>query len=279
MILRSDFVAIDAEIKEAIDKTLNELKALNQSHYALFLADGEYNKELENSGLNLNPNVIGDMMGRYKDSSRFEFLAQFLNTAYSFTDTEDSIDDNEYRLHMELMVYTHIWEAKPFLKKLYRLAHLLNGEQFEWNVLIPDMGKHKFIRTDIKKIFEHKKSPLFQIIENGFHSSLRNAFAHSEYHFDRMNGRRRIILDNYNGAKWELKEISFDDWSRRFVYSALLSYYLFDLAYKHSLNIIESTGTDRFLIKRPFRVNDFDLVWIKYEKLINRFIFEENAET
>jgi hypothetical protein len=278
MISRSDFLAIDAEIKEAIDKTLNELRTINQSHYVLFLADGEYHKELEDNNSGLNPNVIGNMMDRYKDSSRFKFLAQFLNAVYSFTDTKDSTDDNEYMLHLELMVYTHIWEAKPFLKKLYRLAHLWNGEQYAWDVQIPDKSKHKFIRDEIRKIFEDKKSPLFQIIKNGFHTSLRNAFAHSEYHFDTMNGRGRIILDKKNKESWELKEISFDDWSRRFVYSALLSYYLFDLTYKHSASIIESTGNDRFLIKLPTKINDFNLVWIKYDKPIDRFIFEVNAD-
>lgn len=279
MISRSEFIAIEAEIKEAIDKTLNELRAINQADYVLFLADGEYYKEHEYNDSGLNPHVIGNMMDKYKDSSRFKFLAQFLNAAYSFTDTKDSTDDNEYMIHLELMVYTHIWEAKPFLKKLYRLAHLWNGEQYAWDVSIPDTSKHDFIRTKIRGIFEDKKSPLFQVIKNGFHTSLRNAFAHSEYHFDTMNGRRRIILDNYKGAQWEMKEISFDDWSRRFVYSTLLSYYLFDLTNKHSINIIESTGTDRFLIKLPSKINDTNLVWIKYEKPINRFIFEVNAET
>jgi hypothetical protein len=177
------------------------------------------------------------------------------------------------------MVYTHIWEAKPFLKKLYRLAHLWNGERYAWNVQIPDMSKHNFIRTDIRKIFEDKKSPLFQIIKNGFHTSLRNAFAHSEYHFDTMNAGRRIILNKKNKESWELKEISFNDWSRRFAYSALLSYYLFDLAYQHKTNIIESTGTDRFLINLPSRMNNSRLVWINYDKPINRFIFDVNAET
>ena len=273
MISIVDFTTIDTEIKQALNNTLNDLKDLNQNNYALFLADGEYRKGLENNVLKLNPNVIDYKMDKYKDLSRLNFLNQFLTTFYSFPSTQTSTDDNEQRLHMELMVYTHIWEAKPFLKKLYRLAHLWNGEQYNWNVQIPDMGKHCFIRNGIRKIFEDKGNPLFQIIKNGFHTSLRNAFAHSEYFFDIMNNKR-IILDNFNGADWELKDISFDNWSKRFVYSALLSYHLLDLTYKHRTNLIESTGTDMFQIKQPSRVNKFNFVWIRYEKQDDRFSFE-----
>lgn len=275
MISRIDFATIDAEIKKAIDDTLNDLKASNQNDYALFLADGEYSKDLEKNVLNLNPNVIDNRMDRYKDSSRLSFLSQFLSTFYAFPSSQTSTDDSEQRLHMELMVYAHTWEAKPFLKKMYRLAHLWNGEQYVWNVQIPDMGKHDFIRNDIRQIFEDKGNPLFQIIKNGFHTSLRNAFAHSEYSFDTMNNNRRIILDNYNGAAWELQEISFDDWSKRFVYSALLSYHLLDLTHKHRTNLIESTGTDTFQIKQPSNVNGFNFVWIKYDKQYDRFNFEQ----
>jgi hypothetical protein len=275
MITRTDFAAIDAEIKKSIDDTLNTLRATNQNDYALFLADGEYKKEYETSPLNLNPNVIDYRMDRYKDASRLEFLSDFLSTFYAFPSSQTATDDNHQRLHMELMVYSHIWEAKPFLKKLYRLAHQCNGEQYIWDVNIPDMGKHDFIRNDIRKIFEDNGNSLFQIIKNGFHTSLRNAFAHAEYFFDTMNGNKRIILDNFNGQAWELQEISFDDWSKRFVYSALLSYHLLSLTHKHRPELIESTGTDLFQIKQPSKVNGFNMVWIKYTKEHDRFNFEQ----
>lgn len=275
MISRTDFAAIDTEIKEAINKTLDDLKQSNQNNYALFLADGEYNRELEKNTLSLNPHVVDSRMDRYKDASRLDFLSQFMSTFYGFPSSQTSTDDNLQRLHMELMVYTHIWEAKPFLKKLYRLAHLTDGGQYVWNVPIPEMSKHDFIRNDIRQIFENKNNPLYQIIKNGFHTSLRNAFAHSEYYFDTINNRKRIILDNYGGDTWELRDISFDDWSKRFVHSALLSYYLLDLAQKHRVNLIESTGTDMFQIKIPSRVNGFDFVWIKYEKEFDRFSFDQ----
>jgi hypothetical protein len=275
MILRTDFAAIDAEIIKAIDDTLNDLRAANQNDYALFLADGEYRKEYDNGTAQFNPNVIDYRMDRYKDSSRLKFLSEFLSTFYSFPSTQTSTDDSEQRLHMELMVYSHIWEAKPFLKKLYRLAHLNEGKQYAWDVQIPDMSKHDFIRNDIRKTFGDKGNNLFQIIKNGFHTSLRNAFAHAEYFFDTMNSNKRIILDNYGGEAWELQEISFDEWSKRFVYSALLSYHLLSLTHKHRTELIDTTGTDLFQIKQPSKANGFNFVWIKYTKEHDRFNFEK----
>ena len=275
MISKTDFAAINSEIIKTIDDTLIELRIANQNDYALFLADGEYRKEQENTSLKLNPNVIDYRLDRYKDASRLTFLSEFLSTFYSFPSSQKSIDDSEQRMHMELMVYTHIWEAKPFLKKLYRLAQLNNGEQYIWDVQIPDMSKHGFIRNEIRKNFGEKGNNLFQIIKNGFHTSLRNAFAHAEYFFDTMNNNRRIILDNYGGESWELQEINFDEWSKRFVYSALLSYHLLNLSHKHRTELIDTTGTDLFQIKQPSKMNGFNYVWIKYDKEYDRFNFEQ----
>ncbi len=213
-------------------------------------------------------------MDKYKDDTRLAFLANFLSVFYSFPNGQVSTDDNEYRIHVELMIYCHIWESKPFLKKLYRLAHILNGEDYSWNVKIPSMSKHDFIRNDIRETFKNNNSSLSIIIKNGFHTSLRNAFAHSEFSFDTINNNRKIILDTYTGQDWDIPEISFDDWSRRFIYSALLSYYMLDLTYKNRLNIVNDFGTDTFIIKHPSKYSGLQDVPIKYRKQYNSFHFE-----
>lgn len=274
MITRQDFANIDIEIKQSIQNTLNTLRNSSQEDYVLFLADGEYRKEYDTPQSTLNPNVIDNRIDRYKDETRLTFLSNFLSLFYAFPNTQTSTDDNEQRLHMELMIYSHIWEAKPFLKKLYRLAHLSNNEPYQWNVTIPDMSKHDFIRNDIRKTFSNKGNNLAEIIKKGFHTSLRNAFAHSDYSFDTMNNNRRIWLDNYNGQAWELQEISFDDWSIRFVYSALLSYYLLSLTHKNRTELIDALGTDTYQIKLPTKAQPFTIVNIKYRKEHDGFNFE-----
>lgn len=251
MITRQEFADIDRQIKDSIQLTFDSLKKDSPENYVLFLADGEYVKDYENTTIKLNPFVIDRRMDRYKDETRLTFLSNFLSVFYSFSSTLQSTDDSKQRIHIELMIYTHIWESKPFLKRLFRLAHISNGEEYYWNVTVPDMTKYEFIRDKIITVFNEKNNELGKIIKKGFHSSLRNSFAHSEFSFDTMNGNKRIWLDTYKGAKWDIREISFDDWSKRFVYSALLSYHLLSLTHKNRTNLISDFGTDKLTIKHP----------------------------
>lgn len=274
MITRQRFAEIDNEIKDSIQKALDKLKAKRPDNYVLFLADGEYKSEYNNPQNSFSPFVIDNRMDKYKDQTRLMFLSNFLTTFYAFPSSQNNTDDNEQRLHMELMIYSHIWESKPFLKKLHRLSHLNNNEEYNWNVIVPDMGKHDFIRNDIRKTLEANHNPLATIIKKGFHTSLRNAFAHSDYSFDTMNDNKRIWLDNYNGEAWELQEISFDDWSERFVYSSLLSFYLLDLTHENRIALTSDFRTDTFAIQHPTKNGGLSTVNIIYRQEHDGFNFQ-----
>lgn len=277
MIDKTEFAAIDIEVKNAINNTLDNIRTKSLDNYVLFLADAEYKAEYDNEQNQFSPFVIDNRMDFYKDESRLKFLSEFLTTYYTFVPPQTSVDNNQYRLHIELMAYTHIWESKPFLKKLHRLAHFDNMEEYNWNVIVPEMGnpgKHEFIRNDIRKTFKNNGNPLFDVIKNGYHSSLRNAFAHSDYAFDTINNSNRIWLDNYKGQNWELQEISFDDWSKRFVYSALLSYYLFTISHSKRTSLVQDLGTDTYKIKHPTKNGTFNEVEIEYRQEHNGFNFK-----
>ncbi len=273
MITEAEFIIIDREVKEAVSNALNKLRSININTYALFLADGEYIAEYEGSSVIGSPYVIDYAMDKYRDASRPAFLANLLNTFYSFPEGSPSVD-TEYKIHVELMTYSHAWEARQFLKSLYRLAHLINGEEYAWDVVLPETKRSKFIIEEIKTPLKHQGS-LFNVIDKGYNSSLRNAFAHSDYHFDQLNNSEVIYLDNYKekNKAWAIKEITYNDWTKRFLYTVLLSYYLLVLSHEHRSQIIEKTGTDEFHIKVPSKKNTFDFVWIKYYAKGNRFRF------
>lgn len=251
MITKQDFTVIDTEVRDAINEVLDKLKNSYPNDYVLFLARGEYMAHLESVTPKVLPYTIEANEERYKDDTRFSFLTAILNQCYSFPPDVQQTEDIPFQMNVELMVYTHIWATKSFLKELYRLAHLANGEEYNWNVAIPDMGKHDFIRNDIRTTFDKTSTKMGDVIKKSFHTSLRNAFAHSEFYFNTMNNRNHIVLDNYGGAQWELKSISFDDWSKRFVYSALLSFYLLKLAIERKKKIVEDFNTNEFVIKVP----------------------------
>lgn len=105
----------------------------------------------------------------------------------------------------------------------------------------------------ICKILKRKEMGLSIIIEKGYHSSLRNAFAHSQYHYDLAANNDKIYLDNYKGKGWELRSISFSDWTERFLYSYFLSYHLYNCLRLRRKNLPTELNSSIFKIDRPYR--------------------------
>jgi hypothetical protein len=148
MITLTDFTAINDEIKSAINSTLDEIKNSSQMNYVLYLANGDYRSEHDNLNSTLNPNVIDYQGDLHRDETRLNFLGNFLKTFYSFPivkltcwskllsifnsslrksiNEERRVNDDELRISLELMVYSHTWESDNFLKDLYRLAKLVD---------------------------------------------------------------------------------------------------------------------------------------------------------
>ena len=263
-------------IKEEVVKGISDLfdyvfVNAKEDDYILFLADGEYMDGLSKSTARLNPYVIDDRRDRYRDETRMKFFVEFLKYSYSFPNGVDETRDDFYNISIELMIYCHIWESKVFLKQLRRMACLAKGETYSWKLEVPEMSKHDFIRNEIKAELEKCKLSLGAIIRKGFHSSLRNAFAHSEYVIN-MEGSL-IYLDTYKGAAWDIRLISFNDWSERFVYSALLSYFFLVEKYKRRKSIVSDLGDDTFTIVHPINDTKFRTTKIYYNEESDSFSF------
>lgn len=273
MITEVDFAVIDKEIKDSLNEVFDHIKNTSPSEYILLLADGEYKDKYMHTTPKLEPYVIDSREDHYIDETRVKFFVEFLRTFYTFPKGgAGQVDDSEIRQQMELMIYTHVWESKPFLKKLFRMARLSSGEGYDWSVEVPPMGKHDFIRNEIRQRFQNVGLSLFQIMKNGYHSSLRNAFAHSEYSFH--EGEKLILLHNYsNKFPGELKDISYDDWSRRFVYSVLLAYHLIDIGQERRLNLVNEFAKDVFPIDHPKANGTVSPANIKYRPEHNAFGF------
>lgn len=274
MISLKRFEEIKIEVENALNKALDKVKEVSLGNYILFIGNGEYMDSIKDNP-KLSPYTIDDRTWFYKDETRLIFLSQFMRAFYSFPEGVTEVTDDSFRINLEFMVYSHIWESTSFLDKMSRLAHLANGEDYNWNVKIPEMGKHDFIRNDIKALLNKQTLDLETIIIKSFHSQLRNAFAHSQYGID--IDKKCIYLANYKGASWELKEISTDDWSERFAYGIWLSFLLLKVVVERRKSLIEDCGTNTFTIKHPSRdgkkVSDVKVV---YEKERDYFSFERN---
>jgi len=221
MIRKKEFRKIQIEVENAVNEAFDfaQKNEKNLNDFILFLANGHYMDSLVGTGQ--NPYTIDYRGDEMNDELRLNVLLQYIRHSYNF-DTENT-QDSQFSLSIELMIYTHMWESKPYLKTLKKLSDLCDKQDYDWQVNVPDMGKHEFIRDIIRATFKKHNLKIHEIITNGFHTSLRNAFAHSEYVIS-LNDPKFHLL-NYKGAGWELQEISFDDWTRRFCYTFLLGYH------------------------------------------------------
>ncbi len=261
MITKADFDAIKQEIFDAIKECFKTATA-NQARpgeMIVFIAQGDYDHSVPKGN---NPNSIDQKDDFYKELDKQHFLINFMDHRYSFTSNTITDDDPDMTI-IELMTYTHIWESIPFLKMLRRLACMCNSMDYEWEVKVPPMGKHNFIRKEIRDLFKLKNLKIYDVINKGFQSQLRDAFAHSDFSFQWHKGH--IWLYNYQASQsHHVQEISFDEWTKKFCYTWLLNYQLNEFFFDIRQNSHILNGSTDFIIPLPVGSGKFRDVEIVY---------------
>jgi hypothetical protein len=189
------------EVESAINEVFQQAKT-NQTNndYNLFLCVAQYVKSCESSSY--NPHIIDYRMDGYNDELRLNTLIEYINHHYSFNGANTV--DSGFSITLELMIYSHMWESKPVLKQLKRLVDLTESNRYNWDIQVPDMGKHDFIRTEIRDKLKAQNLKLHAL------------------EFDTP----KIELLNYNEPSWQIQNITFDDWTEKFCYTFMLNYYL-----------------------------------------------------
>lgn len=264
MITAIRFHEIKDEVHQAVIEAFDYAAMHNDEKYILWLADSEYNPDYENT--NISPYVLSSMIDYYKEHARFSFSEFYLNKMYSFGTGVTQSDDQPFWLQMEMMIYCHVWESNKFLKQLFRLREIVNGRTYAWKVDIPETSKQKFIRLTIRDGFGNKGLKLAEVMRKGYHVSLRNSFLHSEYEIDAANSK--IMLHTHRvGRKqpFELDEITFNDWTERFMYTVLLNYFFINEKEKRRKNVLKDFGTDEFKVVWPTR-HGFSVITIYYDE-------------
>lgn len=157
--------------------------------------------------------------------------------------------------------------VKAFFKKLYQVSQVVSVDDYVWDTKVPPMGKHEFIRNQIRKSFEEKGLLITEVIKKGFHTTPRNAFAHSEYVFN--VDEKYIKLLNYSGEKWDIDYLTFDEWTTRFAYSVTLNLHFLNEIHKRRVALIKDFGTNTFVPNPAPHVN----VKILYDEAKDSFVF------
>lgn len=135
------------------------------------------------------------------------------------TDFEQSIEEEMHR-------YQLIWENGYFLRTLKEISHLLNGENYDWELDID--SKTRTTRSNYIKdaiITKFSKTPKFQnLLEEAYNKDLRNAIAHTQYRL--IQGG--IVLTSIKGDNHQpFYGITFEKWEEIYSKAWFLLRYIF----------------------------------------------------
>ena len=205
---------IQDEILEAIDEAFNVMADKDYISYILFIGRADVIPGLkQHVGTDC---VIDYHMDTIYDQTRARFYVRYLRRNYKKDGFsykgESGIDD----MHIELMIYSHLWESSDFIKSLMRIASIVSGNGYIWQPTIDWQHKEDFMNKWIIIPLKDSGLKLGDLIERYYDSSVRNAFAHSLYSID--SERRTIILRPRKG----MKKITFDEFQSLFLHSVIL---------------------------------------------------------
>ncbi len=264
---------IDEAVIELFDYCIEHQS--NKNDFILFLENGHYSESVPET---FNNYVVGIGEEGIMDFNRLGFFEIYANTPF-YERYQKEKDDGEKKqifdicLNLEMMIYTHFWEAYTNLKTWKQLTNLALGKDYEWKIDIPYFGKQEFIRKSIRDVFKEINLKITDIISDCYNSQLRNAFAHSQYSFFYTD---KIKLGNYTGKAREMKEISLDDWEYRFTSTSLLYDSIMRKKQEYKTQI--GSSREKHSVWIPYR-NGHKLSHLAYDKTYNRFYWYQNKET
>lgn len=238
---------IRTEVEDAYLEVLNHTKSHYPKDYAPLIARGEYSRHSAKGVSNYMLDYMGDI---HKDTTRQKFYIAYLNRNYSkegfyYINSEEDF----FALNVEIMIFSQIWESTCFLKYLARIAAIISGEGYKWNMEIPSTNLYKFIRDGIIMPLTNNNFKLGILLQNNYNSIVRNAFAHSQYEVDME--RQRITFVHLCHKNSQTQEISFEQFQNMFLYAIVLDNFSLRILRRIGMYYLESGHTDMGVVKLP----------------------------
>jgi len=152
-----------------------------------------------------------------------EYLKKFEFSEERIQETRLLEEKESMQIQLQMLIYLKIWESDLFIKRLYQITNLINGEDYDWHFKIKGYNREKEISTGTretiirKKVRDRLKSlypGIASAISNAYKTQIRNAIAHSTY----FCVGRHIHLTNYDEGdpSSQIEVLSFDDWNSLF---------------------------------------------------------------
>ena len=217
-----------------VDAALDELFAAilkNQTHeqdLLLVEINGFFDPKMDEPEMkkrfNFSPFLFGPQgWTYYADYTQYSFYDYYrrrlMNIPRSefFKDFDSDQEKQAYcdiTIQMELMVYLKFWESNRTLKRLYHLAQLAIGKNYDWHFEInQDDSRHKIIRELIREPIKNECPKYYKLIKDIYLSQIRNAAAHSDYY---IVGQKLGFCNHDPANHAPLTQINFEEWEDRF---------------------------------------------------------------
>ena len=260
---------IDEEISCAIEESLVALARISQPNYCLLIARAGVEPLLERIGK--TKYVMDNAKDVYHDETRQQFYLDYLNANYrkgvlNYTE-EDGLD----KLYVEMMIYSHLWDSQRFLKDLYRIATMIAGKPYDWELDLEDGLSYKVMKDEIIAPLKTKGLRLGDIIYSSYSSHIRNSFAHSLFDIDLHY--RKIQLRSKHIKNYEDSWLTFNAFQDKFLHSIFLCYCLTNIIDRHRMDAAGANTaiTDAFLVPNGRKMQLFGELFESKGKLYPRF--------
>lgn len=263
MIWKYEFTRINFAVERAVKEIYQKIES--STDYVPFLAFGEYIEENEKT--EMGPYEIGNRTDGFKDDAWLRVLMTFLNSSYSFSNENTS--DSKESIFFETMLYIHIWESRPYLRFLKRIANLLSADEYLWKPKIKDRTKSVFLEQHILPDLKRKNLKIVEIIEKGYNKQIRDAIAHNEYWHNLT--RPELIFENYKSNPDRIDKLHYNKWTEIFVHTFLLAYHLRSYFEQQKKNLDDNKCKTGFEVKLIDKGNSSIDGLIFFDKENNKF--------
>lgn len=237
-------IAVSCAIGQAFDYCI----AHHHDDFVLFLAHPEYETNWFDTGKTMV--LMDSAIDALKDESREKFYIRYLRKNYNKEgfcyEGENGIDD----LHIEMMIYTHIWESTYFFKQLLRLVSIISGDGYLWNVNT-EGSRHKILKENMIPLLREKELLLGELLDEAYSSYIRDSFAHSVYSVDVDSRKIYLFNASRNNADKGSNTIEFRDFQKKFMISIQLCYWM-----NHCLEQARTDFAKAGVITHPMSIPD-----------------------
>ena len=260
---------IEFKVSNAIQEALVFLSRISQPNYCLLIARAGVLPMLENIGKSRY--VMDSAMDIYHDETRQQFYLNYLNTNYREGVLNYTEKDGLDKLYVEMMIYSHLWNSQRFLKDIYRIATMIAGRPYDWELDLEDGLSYKQMIYDIITPLKSNDLELGDIIDSCYSSHIRNSFAHSLFDIDVSS--RKIHLRSKHIKTHKESMLTFDEFQDKFLHSIFLCYCLTNIIDTYRLEAAKANTaiTDAFLAPDGRKMQLFGEVIENNGKMYPRF--------